>query len=105
MQANWAYKRITRVPGLVIHSCELLGGSIVSLLFQLITSHRTKAQNRSIQAIIIGFQFSLVLIFMYVPHAEETFNSWLSILVEHTDYDEHSAATAQQLPGVHRYGV
>lgn len=72
LQSGWVYRKC-RVPSLVFHSCEALGGSIVSMIFQCVTDHRSTRRNRLVQGGIISLQVACLGTCAYVPVAQTTY--------------------------------
>mmetsp|Transcript_5632 Transcript_5632/g.7851 ORF Transcript_5632/g.7851 Transcript_5632/m.7851 type:complete len:162 (-) Transcript_5632:239-724(-) len=70
IQKIWIYKKC-RVPNLVLHLAEFLGGSIASLVLQLIMKHKSEMSYRQIQLSIIGLQcvfFMLITLHPEIPN-------------------------------------
>mmetsp|Transcript_878 Transcript_878/g.1410 ORF Transcript_878/g.1410 Transcript_878/m.1410 type:complete len:183 (+) Transcript_878:97-645(+) len=65
-QKVWVYKKC-RVPDLVLHLMEVLGGSFVSLLFQRATKHKCASAYRQIQVAIIAVQLLVGVMYLVDP--------------------------------------
>mmetsp|Transcript_3107 Transcript_3107/g.5879 ORF Transcript_3107/g.5879 Transcript_3107/m.5879 type:complete len:155 (+) Transcript_3107:84-548(+) len=65
-QQVWVYKR-ARVPDLVLHLGEIMGGSLASLVVQTLMRHKCNGSYRQVQLGILGIQILLFLALSYAP--------------------------------------